>query len=231
MEFLAGNRIIGTDAERLSEDNIGSPATEEIYDEITGRTDVSIWIIKASPNHSNGEGRYVGLQIQNNTGGQALVGKGIQKIKVRVSKSSGASGTYRVGIMNSSGTVKGFSDQNVSGITTSPANYDHTMNNVVTLAVGDVIFIKFVATGSVYLHTNDHYPFGNYNSAAYSPRSITTGDTNWVTVVGGDGNRFYMMNFDFSPASAILTVTDGSIFYAKDTNKEYVLNNNTWTEL
>ena len=107
------------------------------------------------------------------------------------------------------------------------------MNNVVTLAVGDVIFIKFVATGTVYLHTNDHYPFGNYNSGAYSPRSITTGDTNWVTVVGGDGNRFYMMNYDFSPASAgkPTGIQAGSRFEETDTQKIYYKDDVDWKEL
>ena len=31
--------------------------------------------------------------------------------------------------------------------------------------------------------------------------------------------------------SSVANVPDGSIFYAKDTNKEYVLNNNTWSEV
>ena len=232
VEYLAGNRVRGTNAERTSVSFSGTPATTDFFDEITGRSNASIWIIKASPNYSNGEGRYVGLKIQNNTGGQALVGKAVQKIKVRISKDASASGTYRVGIMDSSGTVKGYSDHNSSEVTSSSANYEHTMNNIVTLAIDDVIFISFVATGSLYLYTNDHYPYGSYYSGAYTPRSITTGDTNWVTVAGGDANRFYMMHFDFSPASAVASnVQDGSIFYETDTNKSYVLYNNTWSEL
>ena len=41
-----------------------------------------------------------------------------------------------------------------------------------------------------------------------------------------------MLGSDVTPASAeAIKIQDGSIFYETDTNKEYVLNNNTWTEL
>ena len=46
------------------------------------------------------------------------------------------------------------------------------------------------------------------------------------------GTTFNMLGSDATPASAeVIKVQDGAIFYETDTNKEYVLSNNTWTEL
>lgn len=46
------------------------------------------------------------------------------------------------------------------------------------------------------------------------------------------GSNLSALGSDLTPATAQdVTVTDGSIFYETDTNKEYVLNNDTWTEL
>ena len=45
----------------------------------------------------------------------------------------------------------------------------------------------------------------------------------------------YIDNLKFYPdtdtTTSAIDVTDGSVFYSKDTNKEYVLNSNTWTEV
>ena len=45
--------------------------------------------------------------------------------------------------------------------------------------------------------------FGSSYNGAFSPRSITTGDTNWVTISGGDANRLWMMDFDFAPETDV----------------------------
>ena len=46
------------------------------------------------------------------------------------------------------------------------------------------------------------------------------------------GSNLSVLGSDMTPAVGVsLKVQDGSIFYETDTNKEYVLNNGTWTEL
>ena len=196
------SRFEETDTRKMYNSTPTSVDTEDVYDEITGRTDVSVWITNSTPNWSNGEGRYIGLQIQNNAGGQALVGKGVKKIKVRLYRGTALTGTYRVGIMDSSGTVKGYSDHDASEVTGSSATYSHTMNNAVILAVGDIIFISYTATTNpLYLRTNNiTNGFGSNYSGAFSPRSVTTGTT-WVTSLDGDASRLWMMDFDFAPAT------------------------------
>ena len=196
------SRFEETDTRKMYNSTPTSVDTEDVYDEITGRTDVSVWITNSTPNWSNGEGRYIGLQIQNNAGGQALVGKGVKKIKVRLYRGTALTGTYRVGMMDSSGTVKGFSDHDASEVTGSSATYSHTMNNAVILAVGDIIFISYTATtNQLYLRTNNiTNGFGSNYSGAFSPRSVTTGTT-WVTSLDGDASRLWMMDFDFAPAT------------------------------
>ena len=197
-----GSRYEETDTRKMYNSTPTSVDTEDVYDEITGRTDVSVFITKESPNWSNGEGRYLGLEINDNAGGQALVGKGVKKIKVRLYRGTALTGTYRVGIMDSSGTVKGYSDHDASEVTGSSATYSHTMNNAVILAVGDIIFISYTATTNpLYLRTNNiTNGFGSNYSGAFSPRSVTTGTT-WVTSLDGDASRLWMMDFDFAPAT------------------------------
>ena len=196
------SRFEETDTRKMYNSTPTSVDTEDVYDEITGRTDVSVFITKESPNWSNGEGRYLGLEINDNAGGQALVGKGVKKIKVRLYRGTALTGTYRVGIMDSSGTVKGYSDHDASEVTGSSATYSHTMNNAVILAVGDIIFISYTATTNpLYLRTNNiTNGFGSNYSGAFSPRSVTTGTT-WVTSLDGDASRLWMMDFDFAPAT------------------------------
>jgi hypothetical protein len=51
------------------------------------------------------------------------------------------------------------------------------------------------------------------------------------TTFSSDEN-FTVLGSNTTPASAVsLTVQDGAIFYETDTNKSYVLNSGTWTEL
>ena len=46
------------------------------------------------------------------------------------------------------------------------------------------------------------------------------------------GDNISVLGSDMTPAAAQdATVTDGAIFYETDTDKEYVLYNNTWTEV
>ena len=201
-DVQVGSRAEITDSRKMYYSTPTSVDTEDVYDEITGRTDVSSFIARESPNYSNGEGRYLGLEINDNAGGQALVGKGVKKIKVRLYRGTALTGTYRVGIMDSSGTVKGFSDHNASEVTGSSATYSHTMNNAVILAVGDIIFISYTATTNpLYLRTNNITTgFGSNYNGAFSPRSVTTGTT-WVTSLDGDASRLWMFDFDFAPAT------------------------------
>ena len=64
-----------------------------------------------------------------------------------------------------------------------------------------------------------------------------TSDLRYILVqkygTGADGNPSFdgkIDNMEFTHASSI-NVPDGSIFYTTDTNKEYILSNNTWTEV
>ena len=46
------------------------------------------------------------------------------------------------------------------------------------------------------------------------------------------GSTLCVLGSDLTPvAAASVTVSDGAIFYETDTNKEYILYNNTWTEV
>jgi ribosomal protein L27 len=48
----------------------------------------------------------------------------------------------------------------------------------------------------------------------------------------GATNTIADSNFTVLGSDEVLyVVQDGAIFYEKDTNKEYIISNNTWTEL
>ena len=59
-------------------------------------------------------------------------------------------------------------------------------------------------------------------SMSFTPQSGTVDTDSNLSILGSN----------ITTASAQdVTVTDGAIFYETDTNKEYILSNNTWTEL
>jgi len=63
---------------------------------------------------------------------------------------------------------------------------------------------------------------GQFTEVAYVASTGTLGTDSNLTVLGSE----------LTPAAASgVIVSDGAIFYETDTNKEYVLYNNTWTEL
>ena len=58
----------------------------------------------------------------------------------------------------------------------------------------------------------------------------TIGSVNNMSRTAGNSS-FAQTAVEVKASSAYPNIVDGSIFYAKDTNKEYVLNSNTWTEV
>jgi hypothetical protein len=65
--------------------------------------------------------------------------------------------------------------------------------------------------------------WSNTNNVFDIMRATTTVSSTWntdsnITVIGSDGTES-------------MRIQDGAIFYETDTNKEYLLSNNTWTEL
>jgi len=221
VEYLAGNRIRGTSAEKTSLTINVSPATEAIYDALS-ESDVSTSAIYGS---GASDGR-TGVRID---AGHSGIGKYINKVIFYGNKEGSPTGTYYCKIFNSSNVeVATSSGQDISllnggGTNGTRANNEHTLTTFHQIASGDVIAFTYAGGDS----SNHLLGYSSSNSL------ITNTTPVWKNPFAYRPDRNIKQKFDSSPASAVvaLNIEDGSIFYETDTNKSYVLNSGTWTEV
>jgi hypothetical protein len=221
--YLAGNRIRGTNAERTSVAISGTPATETVFDATT-QSQVSTAFCYSGYAYSSTR---FGTRID---AGFSGIGKYIKKIMLPLDKTGSPTGNCWYAVFDSSNVEKARTNtKDVSTLpsTTSSANAEDTeltLESFVKLEAGDIVAMVY-ESGSA----------GNYPqtySASTSLISNTTPMKYGGNVWAYRADRNIWFKFDSTPASAVVSnISDGSIFYETDTNKEYVLYNNTWTEL
>ena len=218
VEYLAGNRVSGTD------DYQGvSYTTESAYD-TTGVTYGAETSVSTTSTRR-------GVKIDS---GSSAIGKKIKKVATKLRGVSSPTGTlnFKVYRSGTSSAISTSDDLDVSTLTTSFVLKELTLDTGVTLQADDRVVMEYNdATGSMAVHTL-------YNN---SPGTIAGGfeHTSWNGSAWSDINYDIMFDFDSDPASGVTdtiivrptNVVDGSLYYATDTNKEYVLYNNAWTEL
>ena len=174
------------------------PCTAEaIYDQITGRSDVSIQILNSNPLHSNGEGRSIGNMFLSTFPNQ---GKQFRTLIWRFRKIGTLTGDLEFGVWRGASRIAFATLDANSTLTTSYQNIQMTLDVCVTLQTNDIVYVRYIGTtresgNEVYINTTDIYPYNSGTLTGVTPRSITT-DYTWVTVVSGDTNRSYGLDFD-----------------------------------
>ena len=170
---------------------------EAIYDQITGRSDVSYWMLDSNPLHSNGEGRSVGAMFLSTFPNQ---GKQFRTLKWRLKKVGTLTGDLEFGVWRGASRIAFATLDANSTLTTSYQNIQMTLDVCVTLQTNDIVYVRYIGTTSgsgnyVMINTTDIYPHDSGTLTGVTPRSITT-DYTWVTVTAGDANRSYGLDFD-----------------------------------
>ena len=224
VEYLAGNRVRGTNAERTSVSFSGSPATETVFDSTT-QSAVSTAFCHNGYAFS---GTRFGTRIDSGFSG---IGKYIKKIMLPLDKNNSPTGNCWYAVFDSSNVEKARTNtKDVSTLpsTTTSGNAEDTeltLESAVELEAGDIVAMVYEGGDAT------NYP--QTYSASTSLISNTTpmkytSNTTWD--YRADRNIWF--KFDSDPASAVASnVLDGSIFYETDTNKSYVLSGTTWSEL
>ena len=95
------------------------------------------------------------------------------------------------------------------------------------LFIGFGVSRKDAGSGSGGLVTNNEIVW-KYETTSARVTSVKD-DTSAQTGTYAVDSNLSVLGSEITPQNS--TVTDGAIFYETDTNKEYVLYNNTWTEL
>lgn len=216
VEYLAGNRIIGTDDYQSA-----SYTTESAYDTTGVTYGAETKADTTTPRR--------GVKIDS---GSSAIGKKIKKVATKLRGVSSPTGNLYYKVYRSGIAISTSEALDVSTLTSSFVLKELTLDTGVTLQANDRVVMEYPSvTGSMAVHTL-------YNN---SPNTIGGGfkHTSWNGTAWSDITYDIMFDFDSTPASGVTdtiivkptNVVNGSLYYAKDTNKEYVLNNNTWTEL
>ena len=130
-----------------------------------------------------------------------------------------------------------------NGATDSPSV---TQNNIQTndSAFGESFAVIYVCgiTGEEKLVIGSEYDGNTTSGAPYINRHkfsgkfvpATDAPITKIALDSVDGNRTYLVDSNITVLGSdvdVLVIQDGAIFYETDTNKSYVLNSGTWTEL
>ena len=210
--YLAGKRIRG-----LSTDRLDSYTTESAYDTTGVTYGAESLVNTTSPRR--------GIKILT---GSSAIGKIIRKVATELRGIDSPTGNLRFKVYRSGSAISTSGTLDVSTLTTSFVSIELLLDTKVTLQADDRVVMEYTdATGTMAVHTL-------YNN---SPNTISSGfnHTSWNGSAWSDITYDIMFGFDSTPASystnLLTNLQDGSIFYETDTNKEYVLYNNTWTEI
>ena len=210
IEYLAGNRIIGTSAEKPAFcTNYNTNTSSSTYADIGSES----WA-----------GVIYGTILES---GNAHIGKKLCAVKFKLYRTNTNAQTLSFGIV-STGTTNGTLDYSftetvdATTLTTNTAGEDviisgETLDHV--LAVGDIIAVR-----------------SNNSSTNTKIRIKSTSDamTNAQVARLNNAGTWYVTGIGYMEGSfgvETITVQDGAVFYEKDTNKEYVLNSGVWTKL
>tara|TARA_R110002074_G_scaffold120943_1_gene254963 strand:+ start:32 stop:646 length:615 start_codon:yes stop_codon:yes gene_type:complete len=204
MEFLAGNRVIGI--------TTGTSSTSSQTTKNDGR---GLW---------NGQPR-TELGQQFNTG-HVLVGEIVTKVTWRLYKTGSPTGLVYAYIRDSSGTIRETSTTTLdpSTLTAGSSNdsaQEFTFAGNIILATGDMITVQYTGGSS-----GNEVGVRTDNSGVVTNSIFRQYTGSWANV-SGEALAYIVTYGSGKPNKSV----DGSVFYATDTNKEYVLNSNVWTEL
>tara|TARA_B110000495_G_C22898168_1_gene524068 strand:- start:30 stop:1001 length:972 start_codon:yes stop_codon:yes gene_type:complete len=134
-------------------------------------------------------------------------------------------------VSSASNTAK---DQSLSSIDNSPVSHAWNSNGTKCFYLGsqndkvyqldcstawDITSMTHTASNDIDVSGQTTSPYGVWVSDEVNPVNI---------YIGGQTSPYSIYQYGLE---ASYNIEDGSIFYAKDTNKKYVLSSNTWTEL
>ena len=225
IKYLAGNRVQGSNAERLGDTGLLATQTSGSHDAWfqkngIGWRDVNGWKIISSSEDANGD---------------SLVGQTLTSFTMQLKKASSATGDLAGGIWYSGSNVTATPDvtfsntvsSNIANLTESYVYYTFTGSRV--LAVGDVIAVSQTSGGTNQMSCVSEY----YNSGGYFPSTLdlkaelqfTSG---WVT----DSN--FEPNGSLYKASDLTDWSDldaGTIFEEYDTGDHFIWSGSAWNEM
>ena len=185
--------------------------------------------------------------------GTVRTGVGRNSIWYLMSPASGA-GTITITWGASAGYV-GMSAISFTGVDqTTPVNTSNIVSSYNTVTGASTVSITPANTGSAILgymiqmrgmtansgtgnfassfipdgETSGTYPAAGYSQYDVSP---TIGSANNLLVYTAAGEKQDRVIIEINNGINVPDVIDGSIFYAKDTNKSYILYSNSWSEL
>ena len=210
VEWLAGNRIIGTSAERLAFTS-GGVSTTTSYGTGTvgeGNTNTSSSIANTYST------------------GAAPVGYLITQVTFSCrTTNTGASNLLYATIYNSSGTLKDTSTNGINNNALSGSGFTlmtFTFGGTHTLADGDRINLWNTTSGAALR------PAQECGLSGSNPALTEHQGGSWNTPNTGCTLK---QSVTWKSPLILPALSSGSVFYEKDTNKEYVLNSGVWTKL
>ena len=160
------------------------------------------------------------LGQQFNTG-HVLVGEIVTKVTWRLYKTGSPTGLVYAYIRDSSGTIRETSTTTLdpSTLTAGSSNdsaQEFTFAGNIILATGDMITVQYTGGSS-----------GHEVGVRTDNSGVVTNSIFRQYTGSGEALAYIVTYGSGKPNKSV----DGSVFYATDTNKEYVLNSNVWTEL
>jgi len=256
MEFLAGNRIRGTSAEKsqtstatFSDDFSSSPNGWTLNHSGSGQS-ISGGALISSVSPSNG---YKAFAIGNPTEFVIDLDWELTTLDTPVvilsSDTSGygdpSEGNRRlliIGSANSDGNLR-FSNRYYKTGASRLEDNGTLVSGGTSASTGVKYFYRFVKSSTSmtfkrYLTASDRTSGSNLQQETTATDTTPSGVANYAYIeVGGHGSNGTNKLYDFklyNNSTSVLSpidVVDGSIFYETDTNKSYVLYNGSWTEL
>jgi hypothetical protein len=247
MEFLAGNRIIGTASEM-------QPTLSYDLSTSTG------WTTTGSNCSVNTSGQYLeGSSSTNDDRATKALGITLSDTKFVVRQkmqltdvTTGGNGQLYFGYTDKDNSTTVLGNRDGIGITIrTVADFLHTYalnqawqsaETLTTTPTETTYYLEIIRNSptemTMKLFDNENYS-GTATETVTNTISSSINGLDHITVGGWDNNASGNITARFSDikiyngisVSEIPNYVDGSIFYAKDTNKEYVLNNNAWTEV
>jgi len=218
VEYLAGNRIRGTDDYQGA-----SYTTESAFNTLSGYSGYG-----AEQAVSSAQPRK-GIKILS---GSSAIGKKIKKVASYLRKNGSPTGTFNFKVYRSGSVISTSADLDPSTLTSSFVQKELILDTGVTLQADDRVVAEYSGSSS---SMAVHMVYNNNANSIASGFNLTQ----WNGSAWSDSAYDLCFGFDSTPASGVTdtiivkptNVVDGSLYYAKDTNKEYVLYNGTWTEV
>jgi hypothetical protein len=192
--------------------------------------------------------------------GSSAIGKKIKKVASYLRKDGSPTGTFNFKVYRSGSVIATSSGLDPSTLTSSFVQKELELDTIVTLQADDRVVAEYSGSSSsmaVHMVYNNNansiasgFNLTQWNGSAWSDSaydlcfgfdSTPASYINQFTRLDNYNNRGSTNGYEYdtgSNATALgsdgveeLIVQDGAVYYDKQLNKEYILSNDTWTEL